>query len=265
MANMGSLIPIKSAGCGQLAQGFHNQNRLEDEFHIKKGDIVFFNWDNGRTPSSFVPFPSVDHTGIVVEVGSNGNFKSIEGNTGNTSNGEVLLQSRNIKDVSCVAHPNYTSTMTADMVIATAKAEVGTKATSVKKCKYNTWFYGSEVSGDMYDWCAVFVCWCFYHTETKSADKYDMSNWCTSKIIMEKIWKTSTKNRAGQVMTLQRILNELLDGQGYRGKDGNKLTVDGVFGDNTEYALMQYQKNHGLTVDGICGYPDWSALLCEYK
>ena len=27
-------------------------------------------------------------------------------------------------------------------IIATAKAEIGTKATAVKKCKYNTWYYG---------------------------------------------------------------------------------------------------------------------------
>lgn len=50
---------------------------------------------------------------------------------------------------------------TAGQIIAIAKAEVGTKATAVKRCKYNKWFYGSDVSGDCYDWCAVFVCWCF--------------------------------------------------------------------------------------------------------
>lgn len=46
-------------------------------------------------------------------------------------------------------------------IIKTAKAEIGTKATAVKKCKYNTWYYGSAVSGSCYDWCAVFVCWVF--------------------------------------------------------------------------------------------------------
>ncbi|WP_369282602.1 hypothetical protein [Oscillibacter sp. GMB15532] len=26
--------------------------------------------------------------------------------------------------------------------------------------KYNTWYYGREVSGDSYPWCVVFVWWC---------------------------------------------------------------------------------------------------------
>ena len=27
--------------------------------------------------------------------------------------------------------------------------------------EYNTWYYGKEVSGSAYPWCAVFVAWCF--------------------------------------------------------------------------------------------------------
>lgn len=30
--------------------------------------------------------------------------------------------------------------------------------------KYNTWYYGREVSGAGYAWCAVFIAWCFYQT-----------------------------------------------------------------------------------------------------
>ena len=26
--------------------------------------------------------------------------------------------------------------------------------------RYNTWYYGREVSGSAYPWCAVFVQWC---------------------------------------------------------------------------------------------------------
>lgn len=28
------------------------------------------------------------------------------------------------------------------------------------QCRYNTWYYGSAVSGDAYPWCCVFVMWC---------------------------------------------------------------------------------------------------------
>ena len=51
--------------------------------------------------------------------------------------------------------------MKASGILDIAKAQVGVKATNVKKCKYNTWYYGTEVSGDCYDWCAAFVCWVF--------------------------------------------------------------------------------------------------------
>ena len=49
--------------------------------------------------------------------------------------------------------------VTASKVLDVARKEIGTKATNVKKCKYNTWFYGSAVSGSQYDWCAAFVSW----------------------------------------------------------------------------------------------------------
>lgn len=58
---------------------------------------------------------------------------------------------------------------TVDKILKIARAEVGTKATNIKRCKYNTAFYGSEVSGSCYDWCAAFVWWVF-----KQANADDM-------------------------------------------------------------------------------------------
>lgn len=52
-------------------------------------------------------------------------------------------------------------TVKASDAIRVARAEIGTKATNYRKCKYNTWYYGSAVSGDAYHWCAVFICWVF--------------------------------------------------------------------------------------------------------
>ena len=51
--------------------------------------------------------------------------------------------------------------VTAQDIIDIAEAEVGYAAEYYKKCKYNTWYYEKEVSGEMYDWCAVFVNWVF--------------------------------------------------------------------------------------------------------
>ena len=58
-------------------------------------------------------------------------------------------------------------------------------------------------------------------------------------------------SKGKQVKTLQRLLNAF----------DYKLTVDGVFGNNTYSALMSYQKANKLEVDGICGGKSWKSLL----
>lgn len=67
---------------------------------------------------------------------------------------------------------------TANDIIKIAKAEVGTKATNYRKCKYNTWYYGSAVSGDIYHWCAVFVCWVFNQLGALSSLLYGKNASC---------------------------------------------------------------------------------------
>ena len=50
----------------------------------------------------------------------------------------------------------------ADIVNA-ALAEVGVKETPANSnnVKYNTWYYGKNVSGSAYPWCAAFISWLF--------------------------------------------------------------------------------------------------------
>lgn len=44
-----------------------------------------------------------------------------------------------------------------------ARAEIGTREAPAgsNRVKYNTWYYGREVSGSGYPWCMTFVQWCF--------------------------------------------------------------------------------------------------------
>lgn len=53
------------------------------------------------------------------------------------------------------------------------------------------------------------------------------------------------------VKELQQTLNRL----GY-----NVGTADGIFGNNTKNAVLQYQRDNGLTADGIVGANTWGAL-----
>lgn len=58
-------------------------------------------------------------------------------------------------------------------------------------------------------------------------------------------------------LTVQRLLYA----QGYKGADGKALKLDGDFAANSEHALKEFQKAHGLTVDGDCGPNTWARLL----
>lgn len=57
-------------------------------------------------------------------------------------------------------------------------------------------------------------------------------------------------SQGDDVKELQRLLNA----------NGYSLSVDGVWGDNTEAAVRKYQQQNGLTVDGIVGVNTWGSL-----
>lgn len=53
-------------------------------------------------------------------------------------------------------------TATVKDLIDLARAQLGVKEcpANSNKVKYNTWYYGRDVSGAAYPWCMVFVQWC---------------------------------------------------------------------------------------------------------
>lgn len=56
-------------------------------------------------------------------------------------------------------------------------------------------------------------------------------------------------------------LQDMLSAKGYTGKDGKPLELDGEFGENTDYALRCYQRDHGLDPDGWAGKLTWANLF----
>lgn len=59
--------------------------------------------------------------------------------------------------------------MTLSELLEVATAELGVKESPPKsnKVKYNTWYYGREVSGSSYPWCMVFIQWVFNQAKGK--------------------------------------------------------------------------------------------------
>lgn len=49
------------------------------------------------------------------------------------------------------------------------------------------------------------------------------------------------------------------------GYDLSPYGADGKYGNKTVEAVKQFQRDHGLTVDGICGQKTWAALDAEVK
>lgn len=87
---------------------------------------------------------------------------------------------------------------------------------------------------------------------THHLDQYD--NWdCKYEPVKEDIPYTTIKigSRGKMVKILQGHLNE----------NGYNLSVDGIFGVNTQKAVMDYQRKNSLMVDGIVGPKTWNKLL----
>ncbi|SMQ98892.1 carboxypeptidase [Xanthomonas fragariae] len=62
--------------------------------------------------------------------------------------------------------------------------------------------------------------------------------------------------RGQSIKQLQSQLAQL----GYQGRDGRPLHADGDFGANTKHAVEQFQREHGLHVDGVVGRQTHAAL-----
>ena len=232
-----SIIPCKTASCSVMGDYAIKKKMNVKWGKHKVGDLVLFDFNHNGTS---------DHIGIVI--GINGNkITTIEGNTSSTNDangGKVEVRTRTKGQVNYFVRPNYSKTVTADMVIATAKAEVGVKESpkNSNKVTYNTWFYGKVLQGKAYPWCATYICWLFAHVKepekpiTKPSGKY------AGTIPAPKLKKGS---KGDKVKQLQKFLNWY--------HPAWKLTVDGKFGGHTDTALKGFQKAEKIGIDGVYG------------
>ncbi len=69
----------------------------------------------------------------------------------------------------------------------------------------------------------------------------------------------SPNERGAPVEQLQQQLNAL----GYTDRNGKPLGTDGSYGDNTRHAVENFQRDHGLTVDGVAGRDTLQALRTQ--
>lgn len=157
-----NILPVKTASCSVFGDYAIAEGMTVPYSKAKRGDVVLYDFNGNGTS---------DHTGIIYKV-KNGKIHVVEGNTsaekknGSDTNGDGVYKRKRVKSqVNYIVRPKYNAEVTAEMVVQTALSQVGTKEKpkNSNNVKYNTWFYGREVSGSAYPWCMVFVCWCFAH------------------------------------------------------------------------------------------------------
>lgn len=102
--------------------------------------------------------------------------------------------------------------------------------------------YSNNVGGDFYKYFGI------AHNLPTSSNQVDSSSFPTLR-----------KNNKNRYYT--RILQEQLKKKGYKGADGKVLTIDGLWGQNTSYAVQNFQRDKRLVVDNIVGKQTWKALF----
>lgn len=233
----------KSAYCPEVEAYAKAHNRFVDKKSGKKGDVALFDFGKGRA----------SHTGIVAKKTRLG-YKVIEGNTSLTSNdngGKVMIRTRTTKHIRGFYRPRYDELITADMIVEKAKSQVGTKESPAgsNKVKYNTWYYGNEVSGSAYPWCMAFVSWVFAHTEVKT--KAVSHNITTAKPASANTSKTSKAGTSKTKVATPKLKYSKTVEQ-YQ-KDYNvsyspkhKLAEDGLAGEKTKATFEKIDLYKGI-------------------
>ena len=246
-----NIIPCKTDSCPTMGDYAIKKKMTVKWGKRKKGDIVLFDFNrNGES----------DHIGIVIAVNSDGSITTIEGNTGkgnNTNGGQVQSRTRYKSQVNYFVRPKYNKEVTAEMVIATAKSQVGVKESpkNSNKVKYNEWFYGKNISAY---WCCTFVCWVFAHVieppKKKPTAPKPNPQGAYSGSIPKPTLKKGSKGEA--VKQLQKFYEWYFSNV--------KFTNYGTFGAHAETVQKAFQKAEKLTQTGVYGESSYKKALA-YK
>lgn len=84
---------------------------------------------------------------------------------------------------------------------------------------------------------------------------------CGKNILVDGIWGNQSNAAVNSIILKNGSRNDLVAWVQIR---IGKCTVDGIFGPVTKQAVMEYQKSHGLAVDGIVGPNTLKTILKQY-
>lgn len=233
----------KTAYCPDLENYARSHKQLVSNVNGKKGDVALMDFGKGRA----------SHTGIVEAKNNDGTYTIIEGNTSTSSNdngGKVMRRTRKKSVIRGFYRPKYDSKVSASQIVSNAVKQLGVKESpsGSNKVKYNTWYYGKEVSGSAYPWCMAFVMWVFAHT--MAVEAVAVSN-ATAKPVSANTSKTSTagtsKNTVASTgLKYSKTVEEYQKAYNVSYSPKPKLAEDGKAGEKTKATFEKIDLYKGI-------------------
>ena len=226
----------KTAYCSSLEKWGRRDGLIVSEDKGDVGDIVLFDFNNKGIAT---------HVGIIEKKNSDGSYTTIEGNTGLSSNengGAVMRRIRNKSVIRCIIRPRY------------KKNDIINPKSVVEVQKYLNLKFKSGLDEDG----------SFGPLTKKNLIMYWQSIIGNDLSVDGSFGPNSQKQasinnlKRGDKGEVVRIMQMALICRGYSLRS---YGADGSFGPYTEGKVKGFQKNNGLTVDGICGKNTWIALF----
>lgn len=153
---------------------------------------------------------------------------------------------------------------TVEDVLKVARSQIGIKEDppNSNKVKYNAWYYGADVIGSQYPWCAVFVSWVFNQVDKKliksSASCMEIGNWFKANGKFKKtdpnpgdvvFFKFSTNSRWANHIGIVEAVNS----------DGSITTIEGntsASSNDNGGCVMRRKRKTNIVGFGTVGYTE---------
>lgn len=214
------------------------------------GDIVLFDFNQNKTS---------DHIGFIIKKNSDGSYLTVEGNTGvgNDSNGgEVMQRTRYQSQINYIIRPKYDEESTN---MSTSSLTLSSKTDIIK--------VGQQHANNFVE--ANLVIDGVRGTNTIKASKKILQHAINldykKNLVVDGIWGNNSSKalgnhsvRLGEKQYMITALEILLMLKGY---NPNGVECPGIFGNGLKGAVMQYQKDNKLTIDGIAGRNTFLSLI----
>ena len=159
-----------------------------------------------------------------------------------------------------------------------AVGELGTKESppNSNKVKYNTWYYGREVSGKDYPWCMVFVQWCFDQagvevpiktascgallTAARNAGEAVYSNYQTGDVVIYDFGRDDTTDHCGIVESVSGATVVAIEGN--TGSDSDSDGGEVMRQTRSIYEIMGAWRPKESE---LVTYEEWKSFMTQYR